>query len=246
MYAKVAYHCRKLSQANQFRPEPLFLLQSALAGGGQAAHVEWCSLTLQRFIHREMSIYEDAIDAKGMHFSHRIQRWAIPPQPGISKLLGDQVDERRMDEDDDVQVAVKKRKPRKSKAAPETLGEVMDEDEEEEGDAVEEEEMVGERKEAKRPTKVSPAWSTLYGQYMLSSASHHGALCEYSAIFARDELMIDYLLRAYELNPYDAYICLMITQAFFGRSMNRQSDNRNYQIAQVGFRSGATRTLADL
>jgi hypothetical protein len=45
--------------------------------------------------------------------------------------------------------------------------------------------------------------------------------------------MIDYLLRAYELNPYDPYICVMITQAFFGRSMNRQSDNRNYQIAQV-------------
>jgi general transcription factor 3C polypeptide 3 (transcription factor C subunit 4) len=49
----------------------------------------------------------------------------------------------------------------------------------------------------------------------------------------RIKLTTDYLLRAYELNPYDAYICLMITQAFFGRSMNRQSDNRNYQIAQA-------------
>jgi general transcription factor 3C polypeptide 3 (transcription factor C subunit 4) len=46
-------------------------------------------------------------------------------------------------------------------------------------------------------------------------------------------LMVDYLLRAYELNPYDSYICLLIAQSFFGRSMNRQSDNRNYQIAQV-------------
>lgn len=47
--------------------------------------------------------------------------------------------------------------------------------------------------------------------------------------------MIDYLLRAYEIDPYDSYICLMIAQAFFGRSMNRQSDNRNYQIAQVSY-----------
>jgi len=180
-----------------------------------------------------MSIYEDAIDAKGMHFSHRIQRWAIPPQPGISKLLGDQVDERRVDDDDDGQVAVKKKKGRKSKAAPETLGEALDEDEEEDEVEEEEEEVVGERKETKRPTRVSPAWSTLYGQYMLSSASHHGALCTSFPDSARDELTIDYLLRAYELNPYDACICLMITQAFFGRSMNRQSDNRNYQIAQV-------------
>jgi hypothetical protein len=124
-----------------------------------------------------MSIFEDAIDVKGMHFSHRIQRWAIPPQPGISKLLGDQVDERRVDDDDDGQVAVKKKKPRKS-TVPETLGEAMNEDEEEEDEVEEEEEeVVGERKETKRPTRVSPAWSTLYGQYMLSSASHHGALC---------------------------------------------------------------------
>jgi hypothetical protein len=131
-----------------------------------------------------MSIYEDAIDAKGMHFSHRIQRWAIPPQPGISKLLGDQVDERRVDDDDDGQVVVKKKKPRKSKAAPETLGEAMDEDEEEdEVEEEEEEEVVGERKETNRPTRVSPAWSTLYGQYMLSSASHHGALCTTPSYF---------------------------------------------------------------
>lgn len=43
----------------------------------------------------------------------------------------------------------------------------------------------------------------------------------------------DYLIRAYEADPYDAYVCFMIAQSFFGRAMNRQSDNRNYQIAQV-------------
>lgn len=177
------YQCRKLSQAHQFRPEPLYLLQAALTGGGQAAHTEWCSLNLQRFIHREMSIFEEAIEAKGMHFSHRIQRWAIPPQTGISRLLGDQVDERRVDDDDDAGAGAsgvqKKKKGRKSRGVPGTLGEAMEEDEdyEDEVEEEEEEEVSGDRKETKRPTRVSPAWSALYGQYMLSSASHHGALC---------------------------------------------------------------------
>lgn len=48
-------------------------------------------------------------------------------------------------------------------------------------------------------------------------------------------LELDYLIRAYEIDPYDAYVCFMIAQAFFGRAMNRQSDNRNYQIAQVSY-----------
>ena len=185
LYSKITFHCRKLSQAHQFRPEPLYLLQAALTGGGQSAHDEWCNLTLQRFIHREMSIYEYAIEATGMHFSHRIHRWAMPPTTGISKILGDQVDERKVEDDDDgghQQTPVVKKKGRKSRAkAPGTLGEAMDdEDPEEEEEDVHDEEEEGEvehRTETKRPTTVSPAWSTLYGQYMLSSASHHGALC---------------------------------------------------------------------
>lgn len=43
-----------------------------------------------------------------------------------------------------------------------------------------------------------------------------------------------YLFRAYEVDQYNAFLCLSIAQAFFGRSMNRQVDNRNYMIAQVG------------
>lgn len=46
-------------------------------------------------------------------------------------------------------------------------------------------------------------------------------------------LITVYLFRAYEVNPYDAYLCFLIAQAFLGRALNRQSDNRNYQIAQV-------------
>jgi hypothetical protein len=51
------------------------------------------------------------------------------------------------------------------------------EDDEVEGEGGEDD---GESRQSARPTKVSPAWCAVYGQYMLSSQSHHGALCEYS------------------------------------------------------------------
>lgn len=45
--------------------------------------------------------------------------------------------------------------------------------------------------------------------------------------------MAVYFFRAYEQVQQDPLLCFMIAQAFFGRAMNRQSDNRNYQITQV-------------
>jgi general transcription factor 3C polypeptide 3 (transcription factor C subunit 4) len=131
-------------------------------------------------------------------------------------------------------------------AAAVTLGDALEMDEDGlplgeadgEGEGEDEDTGLGDegdvKKELARPTKVSPAWSAIYGQYMLSSASHHGALCtSFHPPQTETDHNTDYLLRAYELDPYDPYICFMITQAFFGRAMNRQSDNRNYQIAQV-------------
>ncbi|WWD21507.1 hypothetical protein CI109_105993 [Kwoniella shandongensis] len=68
------------------------------------------------------------------------------------------------------------------------------------------------------PKRGSPYLNVLHGQQMITSRSYQSALF--------------YLFRAYELDQYNPFICLLIAQAFFGRSMNRQSDNRNYQIAQ--------------
>jgi general transcription factor 3C polypeptide 3 (transcription factor C subunit 4) len=47
--------------------------------------------------------------------------------------------------------------------------------------------------------------------------------------------MAVYLFRGYEHVQQDPLLCLMIAQAFFGRAMTRQSDNRNYQISQVSW-----------
>jgi general transcription factor 3C polypeptide 3 (transcription factor C subunit 4) len=47
----------------------------------------------------------------------------------------------------------------------------------------------------------------------------------------------DYLLRAFEANPYDPLVALLLAQAYFGRAMNRQSDNRHHQIITVRFSS---------
>ncbi|KAK8847416.1 hypothetical protein IAR55_005274 [Kwoniella newhampshirensis] len=68
------------------------------------------------------------------------------------------------------------------------------------------------------PKKRSPYLNVLHAQQMMTSRSYQSALF--------------YLFRAYELDQYNPLISLLIAQAFFGRSMNRQSDNRNYQIAQ--------------
>lgn len=70
-----------------------------------------------------------------------------------------------------------------------TLGDALEMDEDDmayEGEGGGDVDGVGEevgeeggvKREVKKPTKVSPAWSAVYGQYMLSSASHHGALCK--------------------------------------------------------------------
>ena len=153
-----------------------------------------------------MSFFEAAIDAEGngMHFSEKFLRWSIAPKVGISRLLGDMEvgeDERRVDDDDDgegggVREKQKKgKKGRKSTAkaresmAGATLGDALEMDEDDmayEGEGGGDVDGVGEevgeeggvKREVKKPTKVSPAWSAVYGQYMLSSASHHGALCK--------------------------------------------------------------------
>ena len=48
---------------------------------------------------------------------------------------------------------------------------------------------------------------------------------------------LGYFLRAFEVNPYDPLLALLLAQAYFGRAMNRQSDNRHHQIMTVRWSS---------
>ena len=196
---KVAENCRRLSQMCQFRIEPILLLQAALAGGGSAAHAVWCSLHIQRYIHRELRIYDSAIEGVGMHYSKLKHRWALPPIVGVSRVLDD-VDERAVDGDDgdddgtgeageDGAGGKGKGKGKQAggrntgvqkNAKATTLAEAVDMDEDQEEDEEEEEDGVGRgpEDELPRPTSASPYWSTVYGQYMLGNSSYHAALCE--------------------------------------------------------------------
>ncbi|KAK4685298.1 general transcription factor 3C polypeptide 3 (transcription factor C subunit 4), partial [Tremellales sp. Uapishka_1] len=79
-------------------------------------------------------------------------------------------------------------------------------------------EATATRGELPRPKIHSPNFNMIYGQNMFTMKSYQSALF--------------YYFRAYEQNQYDPFICLSIAQAYFGRSMNRQADNKHYQIAQ--------------
>lgn len=166
---------------------------------------------MQRYIHREMRLFEDAIAGHGMTYHPARQRWAIPPKVGVSRILDEPMFEPSGggdDDDDDTPgpgsattaTATKKkggggtkgkgRKSTKGKAAAgaATMAEALDMDLDEDADAEavadeegdgdgEEGQAAGQLAELPRPTRVSPYWAAMYGQYMLAAGSHHGALC---------------------------------------------------------------------
>ncbi|CCO35244.1 General transcription factor 3C polypeptide 3 AltName: Full=Transcription factor IIIC 102 kDa subunit [Rhizoctonia solani AG-1 IB] len=72
------------------------------------------------------------------------------------------------------------------------------------------------------PTKESPAYATAYGQISGGTRSYQSA--------------IYYLLKAYDTAPNDPVICLSLGAACIGRAMQRQADNRNHMVTQVGIR----------
>ncbi|ELU36749.1 TPR_2 domain-containing protein [Rhizoctonia solani AG-1 IA] len=71
------------------------------------------------------------------------------------------------------------------------------------------------------PTKESPTYVTAYGQISGGTRSYQSA--------------IYYLLKAYDMAPNDPVICLSLGAACIGRAMQRQADNRNHMVTQVGF-----------
>lgn len=55
-----------------------------------------------------------------------------------------------------------------------------------------------------------------------------------------------YYLRAYETYPNDPLICLSLALAYTHRAMQRQTDNRHYQLAQaLAFLDGYRKLAGD-
>lgn len=205
-YEKITENSRRLAQMHQFRPEPFLIMLASLGSGGIKANNAWMSLQLQKFIHRELRISDDAVKGSNLHYNPPMQRWAPVVRTGLSRRLGDQV------------------------------GEGEDPDNEDEGeDGSVRDSMGGETSlETPLPKMASPSLNAIYGQHMLSAKAYQSALCGCPFPVVLSPLICAvYLFRAYQITQHDPLLCSLIAQAFFGRSMNRQSDNRNYQIAQV-------------
>lgn len=219
-------NCKRLAQLHQFRPEPLLLMLSALGGGtrGQGA---WHNLALQKFLHREVRIYDEAVAGVKLRYNKRHRRWAQVLESGRSRRFGDLV----LEGDDDNASTPRQRRQKKQD---DDMSDEEDDEESDEDESVAPSGVVDDH-ECPKPTKYSPVFNTLYGQNMLTTRSYQSAMCKCRLVVYSQKLTAVYFMRAYEVNPYDPFLCLLIAQAFFGRALNRQSDNRNYQIAQVGY-----------
>lgn len=158
-------NCKRLAQLHQFRPEPLLLMLSAL-GGGLKGQGSWHNLALQKFLHREVRIYDEAVAGVQLRYNKRHRRWAQVLESGRSRRFGDVVEEE--DEENGRQRGQDKG------------DDASDEDDHEAED--EEDSMApsgtADQHECPKPTKYSPVFNTMYGQNMLTTKSYQSALCE--------------------------------------------------------------------
>jgi general transcription factor 3C polypeptide 3 (transcription factor C subunit 4) len=87
------------------------------------------------------------------------------------------------------------------------------------------------------PTKNNPIIVAIYGQICIAAKSYQSAICGFlvDRRFGHvADLMIVYLLHAYDYCPNDPMVCLCLAIASIGRAMQRQSDNRHHLVTQVG------------
>jgi general transcription factor 3C polypeptide 3 (transcription factor C subunit 4) len=180
-YDKIIDNCKRLSQMHQFRAEPLLLLLGALGGGGIKAHQAWQGVAIQKFIHRELRIYDDAIKGSKLHYSAKAGRWAQRIKAGLSRPLGDV-----LTDDDEGQVEEAEEGERTSaREMGSRRRSSMVGAEEAELD-LDDDDVEGVEDEVPRPTVPSPNFNTIYGQIMLSNKSYQTALCRSYLLDSRD------------------------------------------------------------
>jgi hypothetical protein len=107
--------------------------------------------------------------------------------------------------------------------------------------------MEGDVPRPRRPTQPNPIVNTYYACMLMMTKSYHSSICSSATLppfiplqrYAKADLVVEsisvavYLIRAYDMNPYDPLICLLLAVSYIGRAFQRQADNRNYFVVQV-------------
>ncbi|KAK4684844.1 general transcription factor 3C polypeptide 3 (transcription factor C subunit 4), partial [Tremellales sp. Uapishka_1] len=104
-YEKITDNCKRLAQIHQFRPEPFLIMLRAL-GGGIKAQQAWAALPLQKFLHRELRIFDEAVGGYKMTYSVKAGRWTQIQKVGLSRRLGDDYGLGDGDEEDEEEEGV--------------------------------------------------------------------------------------------------------------------------------------------
>jgi general transcription factor 3C polypeptide 3 (transcription factor C subunit 4) len=176
----ITENCKRLAQLHQFRPEPLLLMLCALGGGFKGQGV-WHNLALQKFLHREVRIYDEAVAGVKLRYNRRHRRWAQVLESGRSRRLGDVLHHDVDDEDGTPQGT-----PQPRQQQDDDEDEDMNDDEGDgDGDGEADDDPLGPTAlaaealhECPKPTKYSPVFNTMYGQNMLTTRSYQSALCK--------------------------------------------------------------------
>ncbi|KAG8719185.1 transcription factor TFIIIC subunit tfc4 [Ceratobasidium sp. 394] len=180
-HKSIVEYGRKMMGRYQFSNDALRLFLASLGGGLTAAEA-FVDSALQKFLFREMTLFERAAKGERATFvGGGRNRWDF----GSGK--GDNEDEGEVDPPGPAKTL--------ASAAASNPSPVL-------------------------PTKESPVYSSAYGQISGGTRSYQTA--------------IYYLFKAYDLEPNDPVICLSLGTACIGRAMQRQADNRNHMVAQVG------------
>lgn len=161
---RIAENSKRLSQLHQFRPEPLLLMLSAF-GAGHKQQLAWHNVALQKFLHRELRIYDEAVIGVKLRWNKTHQRWAQILQAGVNRRVIE------LGEADETM-----RSSRRG-SLNEANEDVDDSSEGEDGDASMGDVGVEEEGHPK-PQVQSPVFNTMYGQNMLTTKSYQSALCE--------------------------------------------------------------------
>ncbi|WVQ98069.1 hypothetical protein IAU59_005191 [Kwoniella sp. CBS 9459] len=208
-YDKIVDNCKRLSQLHQFLPLPFLLLLGSISTGGMKAIAAWDTAAMHAYIPRELRNHIDAlpsVDEKGEPEPPKLHYNVSAGRWATTRPgKADRIRD-EAEEEDDVAVSILARR------------DAQDDDEGDEDERGAREKGDEETDRPDLPTKGSPYLNVLHAEMLLSSKSYQTALF--------------YLFRAFEIDQYNPFICFLIAQAFFGRATNRQSDNRNYQIAQ--------------